>query len=366
MKKHYVAEPVIKKKNNDKKKDNGIKYVREKSKQELIKEKEQKQIKTVRIQYPFWAKILLFFFLAILIYFIFEIFLPLLKFNIYIRWWNKNGGKKYNDIFSITLLAYREKFLLYYYIGSLLGGTDKTMNGDQATFIFSMITNFGKANESDTIGFLTPYNICENIAIDLDPIPKTEDDWKTLFKSWGYPDSFGSIDEVIQYIGRPENVKKWTDSKNNFLWNRYGIFNDSPFVLSWFTNSYTGLHNNEKWDPKAFSVAVGITPFNIGQALPIGGWWGYCKYGVSESNFSNLASYIYSTYTNQKDFIPKKECKDAGLGIAGSLIQGFSTGAMAGAGFVSLVATPVLPVVLGGIIVGGIQGFTSAHSANCI
>jgi len=332
------------------------------------REKEQKlkaknKIPVVQIKTPRWLKILLFLLFAILIYLAFELFLPLLKFNLYRSWWKKNGGNKYKEIFSINLLAYHQNFLFYYYVLSLTGGGDRTMTDDQATFIFSMITNYGKYDEEDPNGFLLPSNLCENITVDIDP-PDNETDWKKLFNKWGYPDPehyTGSVDDLLQRLNTKEVIDKWTKSEDNFLWNRYYIYPTSPFLVSFFSGSYSGLHQ-EKWDPTAFLVAVGVSPFRGGgtSGFPIGGWWGYCKYGVSTASFSNLTSYVYTTYFNQKDFTPKKNCKDSGLGIAGSVIQGISTGAMAGAPFGGAVGS-----AFGAVFLGAFDGFTSARSANC-
>jgi hypothetical protein len=352
----FVAAKPIKKKDTKTRKD--PQYVSA-DKEKLMK---KNKIPIVQIKTPFWLKILLYLLFAILIYLAFELFLPLLKFQLYRSWWKKNGGNKYKQIFSINLLAYHQNFLLYYYVLSLTGGGDMTMTNDQATFIFSMITNYGKYNDEDINGFLLPYNICENITVDIDP-PTTAEDWKDLFTTWGYPNKdeySGSVDELLQYLGKQENQDKWTKSKNNFLWQRYYIYPQSPLLVSFFSGSYSGLQQ-EKWDPNAFLVAVGISPFRGGgtSSFPIGGWWGYCKYGVSTASFSNLTSYVYSTYSNQKDFKPAKKCKDSTLGFVGGILQGASTGAMAGA-----VAGPEGAFV-GALVMAGFSAFRTGKDYHC-
>ena len=147
--------------------------------------------------------------IALFVYLVLNIFVPILDFKVYFDWWKHYGGEKYNSIFSVTLLAYYLNFNLYYHI-KLLSMSQSYEIRDQswAYFIFNLLTGGAKGIVSE--GQTIPKHICESIIIYDTP--------QELYKgvtlnSW--PTKIGSINnyentdpntwgwrELIQYWGK--------------------------------------------------------------------------------------------------------------------------------------------------------------------
>lgn len=325
----------------------------------------------VKIQRPWYIKILIYLSLAILIYLFFNIFTPLLNFSIYIQWWNRNGGKKYNSIFSIRQMAYYYNFLLYFYIGNLLGSGFRVFQSkSQVAFIMSMITTFGtydSGSETDPSRFLLPRQICETIIPgseeDATQYPNNATDWRKQLAEWGYPNpddktTTGNVPDILSKI----DYNKWSAEGNgNFFYHQYNLPANSPFILSFFANSPSDPVI--KWSPSAFLIALGISPIVGGGNSPLGGWWGYAVFALQsekDTSFADMVDYLYTQEQSQLVQSAPQKCdgKAAGGIIVGG-IQSAATFAMAG----SAGGGP-------GAIIGGIFGFifgsiTSAGKHNC-
>lgn len=323
----------------------------------------------VKIQRPWYTKIIIFLLLAILIYLFFNIFTPLLDFSIYIQWWNRNGGKKYNKIFSITQMAYYYNFLLYYYIGNLLGSGFRVFQSkSQVAFIMSMITTFGTfdpGSETDPSRFLLPRQICETIIPgsdeDANQYPDNIPDWKDQLTKWGYPDIKDVGGNVPSILSKLDSNKWSAEGNGNFFYHQYNMPITSPFIVSFFAG--TPSDPIIKWSPDAFPIALGISPIVGGSSTPLGGWWGYAVYALQsekDTTFSNMVEYLYTLETGQLQPSKPQKCDKSSIGpIAGGVVTTAATFAMAGSA-----GGP--PGAIAGAIFGAIfGGFTSAGKQNC-
>lgn len=303
---------------------------------------------------PWYTRILIFVSLAVLIYLVFETFMPLLKFQIYIQWWNKNGGKEYRDHFSIYKLAYFQNFSLYYYIGNLGGNQLTSFNKQQALFIMEIIQNFAKLgpDEGDPLAQfhqVLPKQICKTIVPDsyvsffsfpLDD----EGSWKKKFQEWGYPDPSSPEGSSRDAITQNLDVNKWTSAQDNFLYHAYNIPGQSAMLLDWYTGTGTGEIGKDF--SSAFPIAMGMRAFQV-LKLDIGGWWGYCQFALTTTaSFGDMLDYVY----NRKDISAGKggpEPQDSGcdgLSTAGDVFQKASAGAMAGS------AGGAIGAIIGGLV----------------
>jgi len=89
------------------------------------------------VKFNMYLKYILF---VIVVYIIYKILITPLNYNIYtVQWWNPNDGKKYNDIFNFTDLAYFMDFPIFYTFRKQFGITTVDLNKDKARFLFQMI-----------------------------------------------------------------------------------------------------------------------------------------------------------------------------------------------------------------------------------
>ena len=316
------------------------------------------QITEVKVHYGFWARLLFYVGIAILIYLIFQTFIPLLQFKVYLDWWNKNGGKQYNNVFSINQFAYYGNFQLYAIIGSLMSsGLTTIQNKSQYLFILACISVWGKYDTSDDTGFLLPVRICSSIAVG-DGYPDNTSGWKDLLDKWGVPQGITDIDQLLQKI----DYDKWKDDKN-FLYHNYGIPPNSPFILSFQSGSAEGA-SQEVWYPDAFKIAVGINPMSGTQDAVYGGWWGFINTGLSteKATLSDIYRYLYAQEDAQLPYNPKPKC--SAWGDATSILGQMATFTMAGAaaGPYGPAAGLVLGAVVGGITIGTKRARKSCQS----
>lgn len=333
-------------------------YVKKKTAEDKKEQKEKKNVAVVQIQWPWWTKIILFASLAILIYFIFAIFTPLLDNLVLIQWWNKYGGKDFTKDFSIYKYAYYTSFRIYYNILKGTSGSYSNFDDDgQAAFFSGMVSSFSifDPNQKEEGRFLLPLNMCKTIIpkemSQKYDYPDNQADWKNKFQEWGYPDKIPSnIADLITSI----DADKYQNAEDNFLWQDYGIPANSPLILSFYANTSTGA-NGEKWYPEALLVALGSD--YSGVQAPFGGWWGYAKFGIAEYDYASLITYIYSTESRQGDASSSKS-KSCGWGVTGGILQGGATGAMAGGALGPEGA-------IGGFVIGAIAGGFSSGSKNC-
>jgi len=322
----YVAASNHSKQKSKQKKDGKTSFVSKDTKTSSAYQTTAGKIPEVRIHLGFWPRLSLYILGAILVYLIIQIFVPLLNFQIYIQWWNKNGGKKYKNVFSITQFAYYGSFRLYGIIGSLMSsGLTTIQNKSQYLFILSCITTWGKFDASDKTGFLLPVHLCESIVVG-DDYPTTTDGWKDQLAKWGVPSDYVSTGELINHL----DPKLW-DVDRNFLLKKYGIFQDSPFILGFATGASADLSNNKLY-PTAFLTAVGID-YKVGiQSSSYGGWWGFINTGLGTETpaLGEIYRQLYSLEASQLPLTPTPKCSVSGE--IGSILGTAASFSMAGAG----------------------------------
>ena len=154
------------------------------------------------------------------------------------KWWNSNGGKQYNKVFSINLLTLYSTFSLGYDIGSIFVSKEAQFKTEaEVRFINELIFTFGKLeNDDNPMHQLLPKNLFEYImtykaeltgtekaGMDLSEIPlsdetgypTTDRNWRQLLKNWGASDNASEI-KIDIWTGKKED-------NNNFLWQLFEV-----------------------------------------------------------------------------------------------------------------------------------------------
>ncbi len=329
-----------------------IKNRHEKVQYVKTKPKQLKPLPKVSVQMDKGVRIILYLFFALLVYLFCHIFVPLLQFKIYIDWWNSNGGKQYNNVFSIRQFAYYGNFRLYAIIDSLFSsGLTTIQNKSQYLFILSCMSTWGKYDETDDNGFLLPIHICESIIVKDNKYtyPKDTVGWKKQLAIWGVPQNIVIVSDLVQAL----NSDEW-EAEDNFLFHKYGIPQQSPFILSFQSGSAEG-ESHEVWYPSAFQIAVGINPTSQSQDSLYGGWWGFINTGLGTENASlgEIYRYLYGVESSQLPINPKPPC--SAWGDVSSAFTTSATFAMAGAPFAPPVGAGV-GLVFGLLVAGASIG----------
>ena len=271
--------------------------------------------------FKYFLKITLYLFLFFLIW---EAISPLISFQPFFNWWKSHDGDKYSQwCFSFTKLAYFKYFIIYYYIGSYLSGTDTSFNNDgQPDFILMLFSNYAINVRTD--GHMTPKALCSSIIPDkniLKPSPETQDiikqctnyqigdDWPRLednidvntnIKTWRYiVASWGGAGNTDQGT-KPMNIsdctnmkaldtigshEKWISAPDNFLYKWYAIRFDSIAVRA-FVSGQATTKNQVKLDKTVMEHLLG---FVSSPGWSPGGWWGMLQ-GLSSPKW-DYASY---------------------------------------------------------------------------
>jgi hypothetical protein len=316
-----------------------------------------KPLPKVSVQMDKGVRILLYIFYAILIYLFCQIFVPLLQFKIYIDWWHANGGKQYNNVFSIRQFAYYGNFRLYAIIGSLLSsGLTTIQNKSQYLFILSCMSTWGRYDETDENGFLLPIHICESIVVG-EGYPTDTVGWKKKLETWGVP-------QDVTIANMNLNSELW-EAEDNFLFHKYGIPQRSPFILSFQSGSAEG-ESHEVWYPTAFLIAVGINPTSQSQDSLYGGWWGFINTGLGTETASlgEIYRYLYGIESSQLPLNPTPPCSI--WGDISTTLTTAATFAMAGAAFGPLGVVAGFAITGAGVGIGvgtaiGVAGAATKH-----
>lgn len=270
----------------------------------------------------------------IVLYLIFSIFSPILKFKPIMNWWSQEDPDNLYKDFDLTSLAYWEYFPLYYYIRVLTSSERYRFESDSwVYFITSLIYGGGK----DLVpgGWVTPRMICESIVpIDWktgdgkDASSLSINDWKTQLTNWGNI----KIDNTHKSYTFDRDM--WTKSTNNFLSNVWGIPVDSPIVKGFLTNWST----DESGDPLYPSAMEPLLGFKNG--ISSGGWYGFLQsgQGFKDMGVFEIKRLVWAdSVPNQfnKSGQPTQQCSSA------SSIAGYVSGGLGIGLAVSMLAVPI-------------------------
>lgn len=231
----------------------------------------------VKIQVPWYAKILIWFFIAFIYYLLFRVLVALFSYHQYIQWWNKNGGNVYSKIFSMQAFAFYFNSQWFYYV--YIAGKSQNVNipnGGMGNFIMGLIRANAKGVAPN--GIVTPQTICGTIVPDsyLDgtgnTYPTNDSDWRTLFCQWiGISSSDLSSPTTYETSIRntPNSYQNWSNNVNNFLWAWWAIPPDSLLMVAYMTQQDDPANNyNEQYMQRLLGT---VMPGNLT------GWWGLCK-----------------------------------------------------------------------------------------
>jgi hypothetical protein len=347
--------------------------------------------KPITVNLPWYVK---YFFMAIYVFVVIVIFLMLnaiLQNQTKRKWWNGNGGKKYNKVFSINLLAQYRSFTLGYSIWSLFVPVPAHIPGPGAAeFIINLISAFAKLSKEDNPQyFMLPIHVCENIAVgtvtpemnqkytsyvwpqaatdaglgnntpwSFDPTtgwPNNQASWKKLLYIWGVPSSSGEERGDSKRL----DLAAW-QAEDNFLYSCYLLPGDTQFIYSFMWGTSSGPDGDTLWYPESFSQCVGLNPVTVQNVDYSGGWWGMVKYGLGTDSPSLglLYNYLYASYTYT---LPNANQKctggQVGWAVGSSVAAGLATAAGLAA-FVNPFTWPVGIAALAGSagsLIGGLR-----------
>jgi len=361
----YVAAPPHSKQQSKQKKDNKVSFVSKDA--NTSSQTPTGKIPEVRIHGVFWPRVFLYIFAGIFVYLLCQIFIPLLHFQIYIQWWNRNGGKEYKNVFSITQFAYYGSFRLYGIIGSLMSsGLTTIQNKSQYLFILGCITAWGKYDDSDKDRFLLPVHICGSIVVG-DGYPTVaygvkDDDgkdvkgWDDKLEDWGVPKGYAEISQLVDKL----DPGKW-NVDDNFFHTKYNIPQASPFILA-FQSGANADTNGRPLYPGAFLTAVGINLMSKVQDNKFGGWWGFVNTGVATAaaDYMAIYQYLYASDVPQILIEPTPKCSVSGE--IGSILGTTASFSMAGAAFPPYGA---IAGAVAGLVVGGLTSGIKAGTKKC-
>lgn len=285
--------------------------------------------KRIPVSLPFYYNLLIVVIWILIVYSVLQYIMALRYFKIYIDWWNGNGGKKYNQVFSIQLFAEFDSFSLGARFKSLFVSENARIKSNGAgNFIINMIVAYAKFNETDNIGFLNPSHFCESIVVGPpENYPKTKQDWLEKLKTWGG-------------VANPsdQDIELWQSSEDNFFWTKYNINVNSPFIQSFIKGKI-----DQKMEPLGFLFAVGIDPSNGYSSLGInGGWWGFVRNGFETESNLTLETIYESLFATAPNIRPRQCNRTANIltNLGTSLISGLVTAAF-------LISNPVVAIGVG-------------------
>lgn len=365
------------------------------SKQTQKKQKQKKQPKTSKhvlqeildteknprkVILPWYLK---WFFLLIWIFIIYIVIECLVQLYISLdaqmlrKWWNSNGGKQYNKIFSINLLSLYSTFSLGYDIGSLFVSKEAQFKTEaEVRFINELIFTFGKLeNDDNPMHQLLPKNLFEYIMTSKAELTETEkkginEEETPLSDETGYPTTDGTWRQLLKNWGASEtasdiDIDIWTGKKednNNFLWKNYQIPPTAPVIQGFLTNKTT-TEKGFELSADAFRILVGLGTFGGTSAGYKGGWVSYVREGFLTSDVTTAA--IYQSLYQTVDFPSQSDgCKwNNNLTTAG--ITGGSAGTAAFVNIAAFTAATVGfgPAVAAGVLITGITFGTSLLSS---
>lgn len=357
---------------------------------------EAKRPKTVKI--PWYILLLIILIWLFILFCIMQFIITTYRYKDMRQWWKKNDGKKYKRVFSIEVLTLFNGFALGEKVYSLfLSEQAKIQSVGAGVFMTQLFYSYAKINDDDPIGFMLPYNFCESIAVGTYPTtskptnpqglpeftgyddvtwdpdtlneynyPTLSNQWRLLLASWGAPQSKNDM--------TPDNSQKfsdlWTKTETNFLWQKYQISWDSPFILSFMFNTYTDPNGTE-WTSNAFTFAVGINVQTGSDFGFNGGWWGYVTNGLQSQKDLTLGVIYQNLYT-RVDYKPPA----TGPGCDGSAWGGASVSGLSSAFSTALMIAPLCGALTGGLgalaitggaVLAGTLGFLSSSiSSGCL
>jgi hypothetical protein len=287
--------------------------------------------KPIPVTLPWYLK---YFFLLIWAFIATVLFMMLnayIQFSAQRKWWNKNGGKKYNKVFSINLLGQYVSFSLGYYIMSLFYSNDAKINtSGEKQFLIQMIARFGRLEPTDPdTYFMYPVHICESIVVgeltdhydisdgqwDENGWPNNESTWIKLLNKWGVPTEHDS--------SKIDN-NKWTTDPNNFLWQKYNLPLQTSFILSFMWGTAVS-ESKLPFYSQAFRSAVGLNKITYQNIDYSGGWWGFLKYGFGTEKDLSYGEIIRCLYEQEYVPAPPTDCDKGsiwGTSIAGGVSAG--------------------------------------------
>ena len=157
-------------------------------------------------------------------------------------------------------------------------------------------------------------------------------------------------------------LKAW-EADDNFLFNNYNIYWNSPFVLSFMFGTYTDPNNSVEWTSKGFAFAVGLNILTASDFGYNGGWWGYVSEGLDSQKDLTLGM-IYQNLYSQVDYTPPNQPsgKCGAWDWVGNIVSGGVGGLTT---YAFLVANPELAVVVGLVSFFG-SVFAHAASSGCL
>lgn len=347
------------------------------------------KIPQVRVILPWYVRFLFMGIWTFIVIVIVMMWNALNLFRTFRDWWNKNGGKKYNKVFSINLLAQYQNFSLGYFLWSLFTPVPaKIQSNGIAQFLINTISAYallGPDDDKDTY-FMMPSQMCENIAVGTldhgplgsgkgkDPAPDVDWDWAETDGQVnnGWPVSVVSWQKLLHLWGVPLNKdesvtddsqKKWQqDGNQNFLWHNYKLPLQTPFILAFMWNlAEDPDQSGTKWYEQAFLSAVGLNNTTSQEVGYYGGWWGMVKYGFGTEKDLSYAEINRILYSRQ-EYIPpasQNSCNAAGRGIGYS--SAVASGIMAAAGILAFLPSGGTSTAL--LAGAGVSGLLTAGTS---
>ena len=289
------------------------------------------------------------------------------------KWWNSNGGKQYNKIFSINLLTLYSTFSLGYDIGSVFVSKEAQFKTEaEVRFINELIFTFGKLeNDDNPMHQLLPKNLFEYImtykaeltpnekgGMDLSETPlsdetgypTTDRNWRQLLRNWGASENASEID-IDMWTGKDED-------NNNFLWQNYQIPPTAP-VIQGFLTGKTTTEKGFELSADAFRILVGLGTFSGTAAGYQGGWISFVREGFLTSDVTTAL--IYQSLYQSVDFPSQSGSCNLNNNLTTAGIAGVSSGAAAFVNVAAFTAATAgfFPAVAAGALITGITFGTS-------
>jgi len=334
------------------------------------------KIPQVRVILPLYIKLLIIFLWMFIIIVVVMMWNAINLFRVFRQWWKNNDGQKYNKVFSINLLAQYENFSLGYFLyGLFVPVPAKIESNGVAQFLINTISSYALLSDQDDQDhyFMMPYHMCENIAVgvlDNSSIHLPDTDSTDFDDKYGWPNSPSVWRKLLHYWGVPNSAgedtkdsdKLWQrDGNQNFLWHKYNLNWQTPFILAFMWNQSTDPdQGGTKWYEQAFLSAVGLNNITIENVGYYGGWWGMVKYGFESEKDLSFAEIIRILYSEQKYPPPdRNSCNGAARGIGyGTSI---ASGLIAAAGILAFIPSGGSSAIAAGAIVSGL--LTAGSSA---
>ena len=338
----------------------------------------QQSKKDKKIILPWYIKYLFILIWIFLIFCVGQFIIVTFQYKMMREWWKKNDGSKYKRAFSIEVLILFNGFRLGEKFYSLfLSEQAQIQSVGAGVFLTQFYFAYNKANDEDPYGFLLPYHFCQSIAVGtytggkpenkaIDANGGTKDftdstsydniNWDDTVNEYGYPTNETSWKLLLASWGAPLNktdmapesydarLKAW-EADDNFLFNNYNIYWNSPFVLSFMFGTYTDPNNSVEWTSKGFAFAVGLNILTASDFGYNGGWWGYVSEGLDSQKDLTLGM-IYQNLYSQVDYTPPNQPsgKCGAWDWVGNIVSGGVGGLTT---YAFLVANPELAVVVG-------------------